>query len=198
VSVLGATALYALIQLVYVAVSRDPAGATTPLDDAARDLGGVGAGRAMAFAALVSAFGFSSSSTLVGPRYLAAFAEDGFLPSLFGRRSRRGTPLYALLALAILVAALAAVVDFDQLADTANLACVAQYTATSASLLAVWWRSRADRTGWRRLGPTVPLLGLAASATLASQVARGEALLGAALTGVGLLLGIVTRLARSR
>lgn len=191
-SVVGATLLYAAIQAVYVTTAADPAGAATPLVDAARGLGGDGAARAMAALALVSAFGFCSGSALVGPRYLESFAEDGFVPSLLARRSPRfNTPVAATIALSLLVLALAWALDFTSLADTSTVAVVAQYASTALAVLvgAARRRERALTFLW-------PIAALAGVALFVSQVARAELALSGALLAAGLVIGAGVTVAR--
>jgi len=92
VSVVAATFLYALVQVVAVGSTPDLARSETPLVDAARAFAGPAAATAVAIVALFSAFGFTSTSALVVPRYVETFAQDRFLPSLLARRGRFGTP----------------------------------------------------------------------------------------------------------
>jgi amino acid transporter len=191
-SVVGATLLYAAIQAVYVTTAADPAGAATPLVDAARGLGGDGAARAMAALALVSAFGFCSGSALVGPRYLESFAEDGFVPSLLARRSARfGTPVAATIVLSILVLALAAALDFSSLADTSTVAVVAQYASTALAVLVGAVRARA-----RPLSYVTPVAALLGVGLFTAQVARAELALSGAILAAGLAIGGTVTLAR--
>lgn len=194
-SVVGATLLYAAIQAVYVTTAADPAGAATPLVDAARGLGGAGAARAMAALALLSAFGFCSGSALVGPRYLESFAEDGFVPSLLARRSARfGTPVAATITLSLLVLALAWALDFTALADTSTVAVVAQYASTALAVLVGAARRREGALAW--LTPSAALAGVA---LFVSQVARAELVLSGAILACGIVVGgAITLVRRAR
>ena len=67
--------------------------------------GGARGRKGMELAALISSFGFCASSALVGPRYLEAFAEDGFMPAAFSVALERwGTPVLSVAVLSALVA----------------------------------------------------------------------------------------------
>ena len=197
-SLVVAVGVYALVQRVFsgvAALSPSLVGSKTPLSDAAGFLGGPLAQRAVSVLALISAFGFCSGSALVAPRYIESFALDGFLPRLFGRRWRRGTPVWAIVAVSSLVVALAGTLDFASLADVSTLAVVAQYGSTCAAVLVL--RRRRGRAPFTLpLGPLLPLLGLAGCVVFVSQVARGELLLASALLLGGALVATLSRARR--
>jgi amino acid transporter len=194
VSVVGATLLYALIQLILVSASPGLASSETPLVDGARDLTGPTGGVGMGVVAVISAFGFCSGSALIVPRYVESFAQDGFLPSLLSRRmGRASTPVPAILLCSAIVAVLGSTLDFRQLADTSNIAVVVQYVSTSVSVL-VQRRRDPGSLGFRiPLGPLVPLLAIAGSVAFVFSVSLAELELSAVLIGAGLLVGLVTR-----
>jgi basic amino acid/polyamine antiporter, APA family len=194
-SVLGATAIYAVVQL--VAVGTDPAigRSSTPLVDAARAFAGSGGATAVAVVALISAFGFCSGSALVCPRYLESFAQDGFLPEPLARRGQRfATPVVAILVTSLLVAPLSMTLDFNQLADTSNVAVVAQYVSTAISVL-VMRRRVGPSSGFRiPFGPLVPIAAIAGCALFLSQVAKGEVYLAVILLAGGFVLALANRM----
>jgi amino acid transporter len=197
VSVVGATLLYALVQLVAMGTLPTLGSSTRPLVDAARAFAGRGGADAIAVVASLSALGFCSSSAMVVPRYVETFAEDAFLPRLFQRRSGRfGTPVIAIVAVSIVVATLGATLDFDKLADVSNVAVVAQYVSTCVAILV--WRTRdPEGAGFRLpLGPTIPLLAIGGSVLFLFHVSRLELLFGALLLGCGLGFGAATRFFR--
>ena len=195
VSVIGATLLYIVVQVVVVGTLPGLGDAKTPLVDAARAFAGPAAGTALAVIALFSAFGFCSGSALVGPRYVESFAQDRFLPAFLERRSPRfDTPVSAVLVSSLLVVALAVTLDFARLADTSNIAVVTQYMSTCVSIL-VMRRREPRRPGAFRIpfGPLVPLLAIAGSLLFLFSVARSEIYLSIELIGGGLLVGIASR-----
>jgi basic amino acid/polyamine antiporter, APA family len=197
VSVVGATLLYALVQVVAAGTLPTLATSSRPLVDAARAFAGPAGASAIAVVASLSALGFCSSSAMVVPRYVETFAQDEFLPAVFGRRSPRfGTPVIAIIVVSVLVAILAASLDFTSLADVSNVAVVAQYQSTSIAILV--WRQR-DRGGARfhlPFGPVIPVLAIVGTILFLFQVSRIELAFGAALLVGGLALGMGTRVWR--
>ncbi len=194
ISVVGATLLYMVIQVVLVGTTPNLAQSETPLVDGARAVLGYSGGFAMALVALVSAFGFCSSSALVCPRYVETFAQDRFLPTLLAVRwPRFETPVPAIIVTAAIVIALGTTLDFTALADTSNIAVVVQYISTCASIL-VQRRRQGPSPGFRiPFGPLVPVLAIAGSAAFVLSVSPAELKLSAWLIGGGLAFGLVTR-----
>lgn len=197
VSVIGATILYALVQLVAAGTMPTLGASERPLVDAARAFAGPSGAAAIAVVATLSALGFCASSAMVVPRYVESFAEDAFLPRLFARRAARfDTPVPAIVAVSVVVAGLAVALDFTRLADISNIAVVAQYQATSLAVLV--WRRRGAAPGAFRLpfGPLIPLVSIVGTFFFLLQVSRGELVLGGAMLAGGVVLGLLTRLGR--
>lgn len=69
-----------------------------PFADAARSMWGGWAGKAVAAGAAISAFGALNGWILLQGRVPWAAARDGLFPQRFGRLSRRGTPVFGLIA----------------------------------------------------------------------------------------------------
>jgi amino acid transporter len=192
-SVLGATLLYAVVQVVAVGVTPQLGASKTPLVDAARAFAGASGANVVAVLALVSAFGFCSTSALVVPRYVESFAQDGFLPSPLARRGRHATPATAVVVSSLLVIVMAVLLDFTALADTSNIAIVAQYIATCAGIL-VLRRRLGPSPGFRvPLGPLIPVAAIAGSVAFLLSVSQKEIVLSLELIGGGLVLGALTR-----
>ena len=194
VSVVGATLLYALVQVVAAGNLPTLGSSARPLVDAARAFAGPAGAGAIAVVATLSALGFCSSSAMVVPRYVETFAQDAFLPSLLARRSARfGTPLLAIAVVSLLVAILAMYLDFTSLADVSNVAVVVQYQSTCVAIL-VWRRRDPAPSRFRLpLGPVIPVLGITGTIFFLIQVSRIELLFGAALLVGGLAFGGATR-----
>jgi amino acid transporter len=70
VSVVGATVLYAIIQVILISTSPSLASSETPLVDGARDLMGHPGEVGMGLVAVISTFGFCLGSALIVPRYV--------------------------------------------------------------------------------------------------------------------------------
>jgi basic amino acid/polyamine antiporter, APA family len=197
VSVVGATLLYVLVQVVAMGTLPSLATSTRPIVDSARAFAGNGGANAIAVVASLSALGFCAGSAMVVPRYVETFAQDAFLPRILERRSPRfGTPVVAILIVSVLVIALGATLDFDKLADVSNVAVVAQYVSTCIAILV--WRTRdPKRSGFRLpLGPTIPVLAIAGSVLFLFHVSRMELFFGALLLVAGLAFGAATRFFR--
>ena len=152
-SLVGASVLYALIQLVALAVLPDLAlvpapGAepshAQPLVDVALVLFGSVGVPLLTFAALVSMLGFCAGVALVAPRYLVALAQDGYLPRGLATLSTRSTPLAAILASTALTAAIAIALGYASLVDASNVVILSGYALTA--LAAVVLRVRAPET----------------------------------------------------
>lgn len=193
-SVIGATLLYALVQFVAAGTLPSIGDSPRPLVDAARAFAGPFAADAVAIVATLSALGFCSSSAMVVPRYVESFAQDGFLPAALSRRAARfATPVTAIVAVSLVVAALAMTLDFTSLSDVSNVAVVVQYQSTCVAILV--WRRRDPKPAPFRLplGPTIPLLALAGTLLFLAQVSRVELAFGAALLACGLTFGYLTR-----
>ncbi|MGZ3405509.1 MAG: APC family permease, partial [Polyangia bacterium] len=197
VSVVGATLLYALVQIVAMGTLPALGSSTRPLVDAARAFSGPAGATAIAVVASLSALGFCSSSAMVVPRYVESFAQDSFLPRILERRSARfGTPVIAIVCVSVLAAALAATLDFDKLADVSNVAVVVQYISTCVAILV--WRTRdPSRSTFRLpLGPTIPILAIAGSVLFLFHVSKQERTFGALLLVAGVAFGAATRFFR--
>jgi amino acid transporter len=194
VSVVGATLLYVLIQVVAAGTLPTLGASSRPLVDAARAFSGPRFGEAIAVVAALSALGFCSSSAMVAPRYLAAFAEDAFLPRILAHRTRRyDSPLVAIAVVTLLVTLLSSSLSFTALADISNIAVVAQYLSTSLAVFVWRKRPRDEHTFRLPFGFVIPVLASVGSVLFLWQVSRGELIFGCVLGGVGLALGIMTR-----
>lgn len=205
ISVLATTILYALIQIVAFANHPDLGHSATPLAAAAGHFGGSRGEFLMNLAGLISSFGFCTSSALVGPRYLEAFAEDRFLPGVFAERSQKhGTPVVAVLSLSGLVLLLmVSGLNFQKLADASNVAVVVQFLATCVAVLVLRHRSPAPADAFViPFGPLVPLLALGGCLVFlkvfVDQAGSTEKALAAGLILIGFVLSALTRLGQPR
>jgi amino acid transporter len=197
ISVVGATLLYVLVQIVAMGTLPTLATSDRPLVDAARAFSGNVGANVIAVVASLSALGFCAGSAMVIPRYVETFAQDAFLPRLLERRSPRfGTPVVSIIIVSVLVIALGCAFDFDKLADVSNVAVVAQYVSTCIAIM-IWRIRDPNPAGFRLpLGPTIPLLAIAGSVLFLFHVSRVELLFGAALLAAGLGFGLATRFFR--
>jgi basic amino acid/polyamine antiporter, APA family len=103
------TAAIYLVATVGVMGVVDPASlgrSTAPFADAARALGGDGAGRIIALGAAISCFGALNGWVLIAGQLPLAVAADGLFPRVFGRLSSRGTPALSMVIAGLLATAL--------------------------------------------------------------------------------------------
>jgi APA family basic amino acid/polyamine antiporter len=166
-SLLGAVALYVVVQLVAVSVVPDLAARRHPLMDVAFAVAGEPGRTALWATSLVSMLGFTAGSALVAPRYFSALAEDGYLPRGLTRLGRRGTPLAAIATTALLSSGLALWMGYGSLVDVSNVGLFGQYLPAALAVLVLRWR-RPDAPRRYRLpgGPAIPAVALAGSLAL--------------------------------
>jgi len=125
---------------------------TAPFADAAARMWGGWARPAVAFGAAVSAFGALNGWILLQGQMPLAAARDGLFPGVFGRVSKRGTPLARLVISSVLVTGLMALNFTASLVDQftfiillATLSTLIPYIFSSLAELAMVSRERRTR-----------------------------------------------------
>jgi amino acid transporter len=142
-SILLATALYLLVQIVFVGVGGSSKDAALP--EAARIFLGTGGAALLGAGGLVSMLGFNAGTALSTPRYLQALAEERLVPPVLARQHERfQTPAAAIITTSLFTLALGLVLDFEGLVDFAVLAVLCRYFAASAALV------RLGGTVWKK------------------------------------------------
>jgi APA family basic amino acid/polyamine antiporter len=140
-----------------------------PFADAAEVLFGGGARLLVAAFAAISAYGALNGWILLQGELPSALARDGLFPRAFGRLSRRGAPVLALVATSVLVSGLVLMNAHKTLVEVftfmiliSTTATLVAYLTSSLSLIVLLRRGRVTsaRAGW--------LAGLAAVAALYS------------------------------
>jgi basic amino acid/polyamine antiporter, APA family len=167
-------------------------------DEAARSLLGDSAGRLLSSLIALGLVSAVSAMVMAGPRVYAAMAEDGALPAVLARRSRRGVPW---VAIGLQGAIASAVVLFGELGE------VMQYVGFMLSIFAALavaavFVLRIKRPGaprpYRDVGyPVTPILFVAAAVWVTyAQIdaGLGHVRWAAASLGVGLAVWAVSRL----
>ncbi len=158
------TTLYFLIQLVALGTLPDLGARSggAPLAEAAARLMGGWGGVLLTAGAAVSILGTIGGSTLNGPRYLFAMADDGFGPRVFARiHPRWRTPYVAIPTQTSLAFVLALSGSFVQLALLSVVARLAMYIGTAAAVPVL--RRKYPRTKETIVlpgGPTIPIAAL--------------------------------------
>ena len=198
-SLLGATLLYGLVQVVALSTVPDLYARQQPLMDVAGVLFGKPGITILGLAALVSMAGFCSSTALAGPRYFSALSADGYLPLVLTAESRFGTPGPAIALATALAGLLAFFLSYGSLVDVSNVALFCQYIPTCLAVLVLRYRRpNAERTYRLPFGPLIPVLGAGVSIALLA-IARPRAqewLFAAKLLGLGVAIWTATALLR--
>ena len=190
-SLLGAIVLYGAIQVVALSTVPDLPGHEQPLMEVAAVLFGDAGRTALGVAALISMAGFCAGSALVGPRYFAALARDGYLPRVLTATSRFQTPGPATFVSTSLSALLALYFGFSSLVDISNVVLVLQYLAAPLALIALRIR-RPDAERTFRIPGGVAVATLAAVAVLILLYAARPSLETWVFAGQILAVGILT------
>lgn len=189
--IVGVTTLYFLIQLVALGTLPDLAARVegAPLADAATLLVGAWAGVVMTIGAAVSIEGNVGNTTLMGPRYLFALAEDGFGPRALARvHPRWRTPYVAIVVQSSVALALALSGSFVQLAMLSIVARLATYMGTAAAVPVLRRKfPRTESTVRLPGGPLIPIAALALCFVFLLSATRWNLVAGA----IGLAVGLV-------
>jgi amino acid transporter len=200
-SLLGATVIYALVQL--AAVGSGPiAGSQQPLADSAERLWGPSAATAVGLAAVVSMAGFCASSAFIGPRLFVAFAEEGVLPASFAEHHPKlDTPVRAIVLSSGLAAVAAWGLDLDKLVNLSIGALFAQYLPTCLAVMVLRrTQPNAPRTFKLPFGDLIPVLAVLVSLAMliVAQPSRDELIGNLIVLGVGFVLYGLRRWTSSR
>jgi amino acid transporter len=186
------TALYFLIQL--VALGSLPALGTrtegAPLAEAAKRIVGSWGGALLTAGAAVSILGTLGGSTLNGPRYLYAMAQDGFGPRVLGRvHPRWRTPFVAIPTQTSVAFVLALSGTFVQMALLSVIARLAMYLSTAAAVPILRRRiPRSEHTIVLPGGPLIPIAALAICLVFLLSATRWNLIAGAGALVVGAVL----------
>ncbi|HEX7061061.1 MAG TPA: APC family permease [Woeseiaceae bacterium] len=183
------TVLYALVQLVTVGTLPGLAQSESAVAESAALVLGTWAGMMMTIAAMVSIGGNAGNTTLIGPRYLFALAQDGFGPRVLARvHPRYRTPAAAILVQSGIALVLALSGSFVWLAMLSIIARLATYVGTAAAIPLLRRRFGDSPGAWRMPGGlAIPVAALLlclvflASTTLANLAAGAAALVVGAL-----------------
>ncbi|HVQ59509.1 MAG TPA: APC family permease [Solirubrobacterales bacterium] len=130
---------------------------------------------------------------IMASRLLYGMAREGVLPAAFGRLSRRGTPLRAIVFTSLIAAGLILTGELGALADTTVLLLLGVFIAVNVSALLL----RSDRVEHDHFQvPTaLPFLGIAACLLVMTQTEVQTWLRAGALLCLGLVLWAGQRLA---
>ena len=181
------TLVYTLVQLVAVGTLPGLAESDSPLAEAASTFSGPVLAVLMSIGAIISIFGNTSNSTLVGPRYLFALAQDGFGHKILARvHPRYHTPAVAILMQSGIALALALSGSFVELAMLSIIARLATYAGTAAAI-PILRKRFSNRKNTIRLpgGNIIPVIALIICAVFLISTTIGNLIAGA----IALLFG---------
>ena len=155
------TIVLALAQIVAQGTLPNLPASKTPLADASALFMGAAGAAAITLGAVLSTLGNNMGQALSGSRSLYALAEQGDLPRVFGRVSRFGTPVVAIVFTAAVSLTLATTGSFVTMAQASAVSRLVVYVATCASALRLRGAASAGRvpapTFRVPLGPVIPL-----------------------------------------
>ncbi len=184
--------LYALINIVYLRTLSLDEMAHTPriAETAATALFGVGGGRLMSLAVLVSTFGCLSATILYSSRIYLPMARDGvFFRGLAAVHPRYHTPGRSLWAQSLLAALLALSGTYEQLYTYVIFAGLLFHVATAGAVIVLRVRRPDIKRPYRVFGyPWVPILFILGSILLIANTLVEkpvESLIGLALLVLG-------------
>lgn len=131
---------------------------------------------------------------IMASRLLYGMSHERVLPAVFGRLSRRRTPLVAIVFTTLIAAGLILTGDLGELADTTVLLLLLAFITVNVSVL----RLRRDPVHHEhfRIPTALPYLGIAGCIVALTQVEGETWLRAAALLAVGLVLWAVEQLTR--
>jgi APA family basic amino acid/polyamine antiporter len=192
---------YLAVQLVVMGAFTDPAAfqradvQARPVAEAARVfMGGVGASL-IALLVLCSTYGNLALQFLASPRLLFAFGEHGDFPRVLARvHPRYRTPHVAVLVHAVLVCVFAIFGSFIWNAILSAVARLVTYAVVCAAVLAL--RRRHPDASRSQLSRLIPLVGLAFSVVLVTQMEAAHAAIAALVTLAALVNWLWARRAK--
>lgn len=190
------TIVMTLAQVVALGTLPGLAASKTPLADAAALFLGVGGAAMLTIGAVISTSGNNMGQALSGSRNLFALAEQGDLPSFFGRvHARYHTPINAILVTAGVALVLAVSGTFKTMAEASAISRLLVYVATCASMLRL--RS-AQFEGVVKpavftvpFGPVIPIAAIMVSLAILAGATPLKLMAGAGALAAGAVLYLV-------
>lgn len=195
-TILIVTVVMTLVQVVALGTLPGLAASKTPLADAAAMFLGPAGAVMITLGAVASTSGNNMGQALSGSRNLFALAEQGDLPSFFGRvHSRFQTPINAILVTSAVALVLALSGTFVQMAQASAISRLVVYVAACASVL----RLRSPRfagvvnppTFVVPLGPVIPVTAILVALTILAGAQPRQLIAGSVAIAAGAMLYLV-------
>jgi APA family basic amino acid/polyamine antiporter len=179
------TVVYLAAQLTVLVTLTEPGATNRPLAASARVMFGSGGAVIITVAALISVYGWVASNMLNVPRLTMAMAEQGVLPSFFGKiHPKFRTPWISIITFAVISLALALQAGLLQNLSLSAVSRLLLYGGVCASLLV--FRSRESKgvstpgvePALFRVkgGPFFAIVGVALSLLLATRMNASDAI----------------------
>ena len=179
---------YLLIQAVSIGIlGPELATSSTPIATASAKFLGSGGGILVTAGTLISIGGINIAASFITPRTAVALAEDGLLPKVMAKYSKKGTPYIAIIVTVALAIPVALSGSFVKLAAISVVSRFAQYLPTCLAI-PVLRKKRPDLTSSFRVpfGPVIPAIAVIVSIWLLTQSSMEKILWGLG----GLVLGV--------
>lgn len=189
------TVIYTAVQVITMGTLPDVATAKAPLAQAAATFAGGAAATLLTLGAVVSIVGNLGNTTLMGPRYLFALAQNGYGPRILAAvHPQFRTPANAIALQTTIALALALSGSFVQLAMLSVIARLTTYIGTAAAV-PVLRRKFAGAEGAIRLpgGPAIPVIAVAVSLAFLASATWRNLVAGACALAVGALIYALRR-----
>jgi amino acid transporter len=195
------TLLFALVQIVALGTLPSLPDSKTPLADASALFMGPAGAAIITLGAVISTLGNNMGQALSGSRSLYALAENGDIPSVFGRvHARFGTPIVSILFTAAVSLALATSGSFVTMGLASAVSRLVVYVATCAAALrlrsarfAGVVREPTMRVPW---GPVIPTAAILIALTILFGATAQQLQAGAIALAAGAVLFAITVLPR--
>ena len=192
-TIVAAMAIMTLAHVVAQGVLTDVAMHSTPIADAAAVFLGAAGGMLISVGSVVSMSGNNAGQVLNGSRMLFALAEQGQLPSWFGRvRAESQTPVNAIVFTSAVALALALSGSFAAIAVVSALARLLMYAGSAAATLRLRSRSFTGSvkaaTFVTPFGAAIPVVAIGVCVGIAFGATRQQLVGGLAALALGALL----------
>ena len=161
-SLLLATGLYIVIQIVATGTFPGLATSDKPLADAARYFMGTAGGVIIGAGALLSIGGINAGIALTSPRSLYVLSADGFFPKIFSKiHPQYHTPYLAIIVNTALTLLLSLTGSFKYLVATSVMVSILQYIPTCLAVVVLRrYRPEMERSYRIPGGYSIPILAL--------------------------------------
>lgn len=190
----GVSVIYLLIILVSIGIlGGNLPISEAPIAEATGSFLGPIAKAIVSAGTLVSIGGINLASSFLVPRSSVALADDGFLPSIMKKRSKKDVPYVSIIVSGLFTALICLTGSFTKLLAISVVSRFVQYIPTCLSIIV--FRRRGMKGSFRiPFGWTVPILAVVVSSYLLYNSDFQKILFGLGGLGVGLVLYFVMKL----